>query len=267
MRCRVLVSVCVPLTLCAGCILPKDQHAQVAVGTTLASKFVHRGQTMVDRAVLQPALSITAPTTDGGGVRIAAEANMDLRNDTGSAWFPDGHAGRFTQIEFVGAYSRTFGDVTVEAGLHNYNLPNGLEFQFGERGATTEFFAAVSANVLEATPYLSLHYDFDEVDALYARVGITESFELAEAWRLDLDGSLGYAASSQSEWMYGIRESGFADLRGSAEVAYLFDERTEIALGLHGSTIVDSALRRWFVADLGFDADPIWVSLSVVWQL
>ncbi|MBL9078376.1 MAG: hypothetical protein JNL08_12775 [Planctomycetes bacterium] len=267
MRRRPAVSVCALAVVCGACILPEDQHPQVALGVTLASKAVHRGQTLVDRPVLQPSLSITSPTTDGGGMRLGVDANMDLRNDTGSAWFPDGHAGRFTQIEFIGAYSRTFGDVTVEGGLHSYNLPNGLEFPLGERGGTTELFVTASANVLEATPYVSLHYDFDEVRAGYYRGGLTEDFELGEGWLLTLDGSLGYAASSQAAWMYGLDESGFADLRGSAEVGWQYDPRTVLTFGLHGSSMVDKTLRRWFVNDLGFDADPVWVSLGVAWQL
>lgn len=264
---RLLASLCAITVLAAGCILPKDQHPNVTIGTKLASKFVHRGQTLVNQPVLQPALQIDSPTVDGGGMRVTVEANMDLRNNTGAAWFPDGHAGRFTQIEFVGAYSRKVGDIDLEAGIHSYNLPNGLEFPLGERGGTTEVFVSASMEVLEARPYLSLHYDFDEVRASYLRGGITEDFELGEGIALNLDGSLGYAASSQSAWMYGLDHGGFADLRGSAEVSYRYDERTTLAFGLHASSITDKTLRRWFVQDLGFDADPIWVTLGVVWQL
>jgi hypothetical protein len=267
MRHRHLLSLCGCALAAGGCILPEDQHATVDLGVTLASKFIHRGQTQVDKPVLQPALDVRAPTADGGGVHLGVEANMDLTNDTGSAWFPDGHAGRFTQIEFIGAYQRNLGGVDLEGGVHSYNLPNGLEFPLGERGATTEVFLAASMEVLEARPYLSLHYDFDEVRAGYYRGGITEDFELGNGFRLNLDGSLSYAASSQSAWLYGIDESGWADLRGSAELSYDYDERTVLSFGLHGSTIVDETLRRWFVDDLGFDADPIWVTLSVAWRL
>jgi len=264
---RLLASLCALTVLATGCILPEDQKPTVTMGTTLASKFVHRGQTLVNQPVLQPSLQVESPTVDGGNMRVAIEANMDLRNNTGAAWFPDGHAGRFTQIEFIGAYSRNLGGIDVEAGLHSYNLPNGLEFELGERGGTTEVFVTASTEVLEARPYVSLHYDFDEVRASYLRGGITEDFELGDNLLLNLDGSIGYAASSQAAWMYGLDHGGFADLRGTAEVSYQYDARTALAFGLHASTITDKTLRRWFVNDLGFDADPIWVTLSVVWQL
>lgn len=264
---RHLAALCALTAFLSGCILPEDRHPTVTFGTELASKFVHRGQTLVNQPVLQPTLQVDSPTTDGGAMRVTVEANMDLRNNTGRAWFPDGHAGRFTQIEFVGAYSRRLGDVDVEVGLHSYNLPNGLEFPLGERGGTNEVFAIASMEVLEATPYLALNYDFDEVRGSYLRGGITEDFDLGDGFALNLDGSIGYASSAQSAWMYGIDASGFADLLGSAELSWLYDQRTTLTFGLHGSTILDSTLRRWFVQDLGFDADPIWVTLGVVWQL
>ncbi len=263
---RCLGIVCLS-SLLAGCILPKDRHVDVDFGTTLASKFVHRGQTLVNQPVLQPELRITSPTADGGGMRMQVDANMDLRNNTGAAWFPDGHAGRFTQIEFVGAYSRTVGIFDLEAGVHSYNLPNGLEFPLGERGGTTEVFLRAATHFLEADQYLMAHYDFDEVRGSYLRAGLAEDFDLGGGFSLNLDGSLGYVSEAQAAWMYGLGESGLADLRGTATVEYLVDERTVLSLSLNGSSIVDKTLRRWFVNDLDFDADPIWISIGVVWRL
>ena len=251
----------------AACLVPEDAKPEVGLLVQGASKFVHRGITNVDNPVLQPRLALALPTVHGDRIGVAVEGNMDLRNDTGGAWFPDGHAGRFTQIEAIVDYTKTFGDVTVRAGVHNYNLPNGLEFPNGERGATSEVFVLVSANVLEATPYFSWHYDFDEVRAPYYRAGITESFALSEDFTLILDGSLGYATSAQSAWLYGLDESGFADLRGKAEIAYQYDPRTTVLAGVHGSAIVDSGIDRWFrdIAPQGIDDDPIWFTLGIAW--
>lgn len=267
MRRCVASTVCVSGLLTSACILPKDKHVDVDLGTTLASKFVHRGQTLVDRPVLQPALAINGPTADGGRIRLGVEGNIDLRNNTGAAWFPDGHAGRFTQIEFVAAYSRNVAGVDLEGGVHSYNLPNGLEFPLGERGATTELFWRISGEVLEARPYALLHYDFDEVRGCYLRAGCEESFDLGGGFELRLDGSLGYVSEAQAAWMYGLGEGGWADLRGTAELTYLFDERTVLSFTLNGSSIMDSTLRRWFTNDIEIDADPVWITLGVVWRL
>lgn len=249
-----------------GCIVPPDARPQVGLGSTFATRFVHRGMTQVDGPVLQPRLAVTLPTVDEGRMSFVARGNVDLTNDTGDAWFPDGHAGRFTEVDFVASYERQLDETfNVRAGVFNYNLPNGLEFPNGERGGTSEVFVVLSANVLEATPYVSWHYDFDEVRAPYYRAGITEDFDLGKGFKVVLDGSIGYATSAQSSWLYALDRSALADLRGSAELQWMYDDRTQLVAGLHGSAIMDSELDRWF-NDVGvFDDDPIWFTLGVNW--
>ena len=249
-----------------GCIVPEKATPTVGFGTTLASKFVHRGMTLVDDAVLQTKMSAMLPTTfdPSDRIQVEAEGAMELSDQNGDSWFPDGHAGRFTQIEMLGSYQRTLGDLTLRGGIHSYNLPNGLEFQNGERGGTNEVFVLANLSVLEANPYFAIHYDFDEVRGAYYRAGIAEAIKLGEKWALDLDGSLGYVSEAQSAWMYGFDEAGLADLRGEVVLKYQYDDRTSVRVGAHGSLIVDDQLDQWF-ADLGIDDDPIWFSAGVVW--
>ncbi|MEO6597686.1 MAG: hypothetical protein ABIP94_23320 [Planctomycetota bacterium] len=264
-------SICLVLMIASGCIVKKDAQPSVGLGLAVPTKFVHRGMTLVDKPVLQPDLSVGLPLVNGDEAGITVDGNIDLYDGTGNAWFPDGHGGRFTQFEVIADYTRKFGDVTLRGGIHNYNLPNGVEFIVGspagsERGSTSEAFVIASANVLDATPYVSWNYDFDEVRASYYRAGITEDFDLGRGFSLSLDGSVGYAAQGQSLWMYGLAEAGFADLRGEAVLHYAYDPRTTIDLGLHGSLILDSALKDWFQL-IGIDDDVIWVSAGVSWTL
>jgi hypothetical protein len=212
---------------------------------------------------------IALDTVDGGAVAGTFFGNVDLHNNTGRAWFPDGHAGRLTQIEFLADYSRTvdtpIGAVALTGGLHSYNLPNGTEFQNGERGGTTEIFGRASTEVLGATPYFSYHYDFDEVRGAYYVLGVTEDFPIDDHFTVTLDGGIEYASSAQAAWLYGLNEAGFSALRGSASLAYAYDTRTSIALGLHASTVVDSALDDWFT-QLNIDSDVYWATLGVTWS-
>jgi hypothetical protein len=265
---RVVASLALVSFSATACFVPPEAKADTAFGTTFATRFVHRGMTLVDRPVLQPKLAAALPTNWGDRVGVTVEASMDLKNNTGDAWFPDGHAGRFTQIEMQGSYTKTIGDITVSGGVHSYNLPNGTEFRFsnagGERGGTTEVFATASANVLEANPYVSVHYDFDEVRGGYYRGGLREDIPIAEGWSIALDGSLSYVSEAQSAWMYAFNQSGLADLRGEVVLKYKYDPRTEISLGAHGSLIVDDDIDEWFTA-LGIDDDPIWFTLGIAW--
>ncbi len=88
---------------------------------------------------------------------------------------------------------------------------------------------------------------------------------LTHGQQLELDGSIGYAGRDQAAWMYGLEQSGWADLRGSVMLNYDWDDRTTLQLGLHASTIVASTLDTWF-DDLGIDSDVYWVSLGVNWH-
>ncbi len=254
----------------AGCVVPADARSEVGAGAVLATKFVHRGMTQVDAPVLQPKMVVALPTRSEGRLQFDVEGNMDLRNDTGDAWFPDGHAGRFTQLELLASWQRNYGPLALRAGVHNYVLPNGVEFITGspansERGSTSEAFLIGSVDVLGANPYLSLHYDFDEVRGGYYRGGVQEGIPLGGDWDLSLDGSLGYVSEAQAAWLYGTTsESGLADLRGEALVGWRYDARTKLRAGLHGSMIVDNGLDDWF-SFLGIDSDPIWFSLGVAW--
>ena len=83
MRCRVLGILCVSLSTSA-CILPKDEHASVSVGTTVASKYVHRGQTLVNQPVVQPKLKVSVPTVDGGSQTFTEAISYQWNAGSGS---------------------------------------------------------------------------------------------------------------------------------------------------------------------------------------
>lgn len=274
MKTRVVALLCVISITSTGCFIPEDAQASVNMGGDFATMFVHRGMINVDRGVFQPRIGVALPTTTGDTISVTALANMDLSNDNGDAWFPRGHAGRFTEIDFRAAYDTQLNDTfRLSAGLFNYNLPNGQEFALDgrggpgdERGGTNEVFATLSANILDATPYVSWHYDFDEVRGAYYRVGITESFPINDQWAIVVDGSLGYATSAQSDWLYDLDKAGWADLRGKLQVNYQWDHRTLLTGAVHGSSMQKNALDSWF-NDVGiFDDDPIWFSLGVNWS-
>ncbi len=277
MHCRVAGSLCLVSLTFAGCIIPKDAKANVVTSAQLGNKWVVRGQTFIDEPTLLPRLALSAPTVNGDTIRLVGEGAMPLGNDTGKGWYPDGHAGRFAQVDLVGSYAKTFGDITLEGGVHNYVLPNGKEFVNTERGTTSELFLLASANVLEATPYVSVHYDIDEVQDWYFRGGITESIPLGETFFISLDGSLGYITNGQAQWLFGADKSGLADLRGMIALNWRYDERTTFNIGLNGSTMLDSGIARWMQQQnqytigtsasgttfgTGIDPDPVWVTVG-----
>lgn len=258
---------CLPL---AGCMLAKEggEHT-LQFDLAAASQYNFRGMPQNEHGVLQPSMQVGFPTRDDGDLDVRAWGNIDLTDDTGDAWFPDDNEGRFSQIDFEVDYSKTFGQIDVTAGLRNYNVLNGAEFTTSPagspRGPTSEVFIGLSHDFSWATPFAEVHYDFDEVDDLYLRGGFARGWDLRDRLRLDLTAWLGWSGEDMSAWNYGIAESGFADLAGTAMVSWAQDEHTTYHLTLSGSTIVDDRIADWMDDTLGIDSANVWVAAGVSW--
>jgi len=258
------------LPLCVSClIVPEDGRPEVAIGALAASQFNFRGMTNVDAPVLQTEAVIDLPTkAESGFVSVKAWANWDLENDTGDAWFPDGHAGEPSQIDLHLTYSEKYRGTDFTTGLVSYALQNGDDFPrapSGERGETKEVFVrAARETVWNLVPSLILHYDFDEVEGWYWNAAVSRDFPINDDFLIDSRISLGYADDDQADWLYGLDDGGLADLQLRAGLLYLMDLNTTIRLGLNYSTIVDSDISDWFDV-IGIDPDTFWADLGVTW--
>ena len=246
----------------SGCFISRDVAPGVELEALVASQFNHRGMVQNEEAVAQGALRSTLATIDGGQILVSAWGNLDLRNATGDSWFSDNNGGRFSEVDFVAAYSRTIQAFTLSAGVTNYVLPDGTLFPNGPRGSTTELFAVAQMDVAGFVPEVALHFDVDEADGFYGTLGVSRRFQLSEQFGLNLEARLGVTDGDHADWAYATDESGFSDLRGTAEVDFRFDDRTTLFAGIGGSTIVDSDLEDWFDT-IEIDADNVWVAGGV----
>ena len=144
-----------PSAICAAllssCILSKDvEDPRTDVFVHASSMYVFRGQVMNANGVAQGAFKTRMPLRGDKeqGLTLQAFGNVDLSDETASsdseAWFPPGHAGKFTEVDLSAAYDRKLGPVQFEAALISYVFPNGTEFPLtagtfgGERGETKE---------------------------------------------------------------------------------------------------------------------------------
>lgn len=252
----------------ASClVVPKDARPELTASAILATQYNFRGMTNVDAPVLQTEASVDLPTrVEKGSISAKVFVNWDLDNDVGDAWFPSGHAGEPSQIDLHLAYTENYHGVDITTGFVSYALQNPDDFPFAaERGETKEVFVNATRPVwYDLVPSLTLHYDFDEVDGFYGNAAVARDFPINEQFAADASVSLGYSDEDQSDWTYGLKESGWADLQGRAGVSYFMDVNTTIRLELAGSHIVDSNLRDWFDL-IGIDPDAFWVSLGVTW--
>jgi hypothetical protein len=187
----VMAGACVLVTLLCGSGWTADERAKVEGSVELAfnSKYLWRGQNLVDGAVLQPGGSLSY-----GGVSGTVWANYDA--DDGEEW---------TELDYTLDYTTSLGIldsgldlVTLSVGYTHYTFPNLEAGDFSQE----VYLAAALETVLP--PSLAVYYDFEEGDGMYYELGIGHSIALGGAAGLSLGGTVGY---NDGEWGY---ESSFS---------------------------------------------------------
>src|SRR5262245_20656609 len=84
----------------SGCIVVEDKEAvHVEADVLAASHYVRRGMTENERGVFQGQLNNDFDTTLGGALGLHVFGNMDMNDEVGDAWYPDGHERKFTEID------------------------------------------------------------------------------------------------------------------------------------------------------------------------
>jgi hypothetical protein len=252
-----------------GCIFTKERPS-LQFNVEAATQYNHRGMVQNDRGVAQPELTADLPVSLGGNLNVRAWGNLNLTAEAGDAWFPDGHPGKFSEIDLSTAYSRQLGPVNLAAGVVGYILPDGADFPNGVRGSTTEVFTSAGTALFEGKfyslrPVARVHYDGDEANGLYLNGGLFKSFAVIRNLSADLGVSLGYSDDGHSDWTYGLSEEGIADLRGTARFLYALSDNTTAWVGLGASTIIDRDLQDWFDL-LGIDRDNVWGTVGLGWS-
>jgi hypothetical protein len=258
---------CLAALLSSACVVKPDAVPQVQLGIAAASSETLRGMVQSESPVLHTQSSIRLEAQEQGAIIVSAEGSMELSDDTGDAWRPDNQSGRFARFDWSLLYAQELEDVLLTFGVVSYNLPNGRDFLFGVRGSTTELMLEAVTNVWGVSPSLRINYDVDEVEGIYANLGVRKDIELAEKWNLDANIDLGWMDEDQASWNYGQAPaaSGFADLQVTSNLNYTLDDHTRLTFGIGISEVIDSEFQEWFDI-LGIDTMQTWASLGVLWS-
>jgi len=253
-RLSLLAFAAVATTACANVSKPPSAHASLAA----SNMYVFRGVPQADNGVLQGDMGMAVTDDDGGTFSLTGWGNMNLSNDSGDAIFADGNAGKFTEIDIVPEYSRTFDQVTAAVGVVNYNFPNGVGT------STSEVYASATLNTM-LNPKVCIFYDVDEVKGIYALASVSHDWQLNDKLSAKAGLSLGYASSDQGNAYWLDRSSGFADLTASAGLAYALSPHVSLTATGYASTIVASDYRD--ALDLaGIESDNFWILLGAGWS-
>ena len=181
----------------------------VSIGATadLFSKYVWRGQNLVDDWVLQPGASI-------GYKNLTASVwgNLDLTDE-------NGYKGEFSEIDLALDYSGQVAGsdiLSYSVGVINYDFPVS-----GAGDDTWEVYWGFGLDVL-ASPSVTVYHDVDEAKGTYISFGVGHSFENVvelgpdTGLGMDLSAGIGWGSGAYNRFYWGPDKSALNDLVLSA---------------------------------------------------
>jgi hypothetical protein len=242
------------ITACVNVTKPPAAHASLAAGNLYA----FRGVPQARNGVVQGDMGFSVTDDDVGTFAMTAWGNMNLSDDSGAAIFPDGNGGKFTEIDLVPEFSRTFDKFTGAIGAVNYNFPNGVGT------STTEVYVSGALDTL-FSPKLTIYYDVEEVKGLYAQASIGHEWKLCEKLSAKAGLSLAFATARDGQAYWLDKSSGLADLVASAGLAYEVTPHMSMTATGSASTIVAHGYRD-ALDNAGIEPDSLWFLVGAAWS-
>jgi hypothetical protein len=194
-------------TLMSNQTLKAEDNVSVGVSADFFSRYVWRGQNLVDDWVLQPGASI-------GYKNLTASVwgNLDLTDE-------NDYEGEFSEIDLTLDYSGQVPGVDLlsySLGFINYDFPVS-----GGGDDTWEIYWGFGLDVL-ASPSVTVYHDVDEVAGTYISFSIGHSFEniieldSGVGLGMDLSAGIGWGSSGYNKSYWGPDKSALNDLVLSA---------------------------------------------------
>jgi hypothetical protein len=234
------------LVLSSGASVPAEDEVSVTLTSDWLSKYIWRGQNVVDDWVLQPSASVAYRGLTG-----TVWSSLDLAGDLVGA-------GQFNEVDLSLDYTNKVPGVeklSYSVGTLHYEFPNT-----GWR-ATNEVYGGLAAAVPLA-PGLRWYYDFDQIDGSYIQLSLGHTIEKLQQWRADcycdlqVGASLAYASAGYNEGYFAVDEGAWNDLTLSAALPICWGPWT-IKPVLAYATMVNDEIRA-----ATSKSDNLWAGLS-----
>jgi len=154
----------------------KEEGPKVAGYASLdwMTNYVWRGQKLSNSWVLQPSVGVSYGPF---GANIWANYDSDSKVDEG-----DSH-GEITETDITLTYTRTIDKWTLGLGY--------IYYAFSGANDTQEIYFTVSYDIL-LTPTLTVYWDYDEGQGVFAILGLSHTFDLGKGLGLKLGGTASY---------------------------------------------------------------------------
>jgi hypothetical protein len=195
-----------------------DWDIRVEAGADLYSKYIWRGQTLVDDLVVQPGASI-------GVEEFTASiwGNYTMTDD--KEWTEIDYTLDYTTpLDFAGP---SLEKVAFSLGYIYYDFPN-----ISSGGQSQEVYAGFAVDV-PLFPSLVVYHDYDEGDGTYYEASVSQSVAIDEI-SLNLSAAVGY---NDGQWDY---DSSFSSALLGMSIALPFGEKVSLEPGIFYSVALDS---------------------------
>lgn len=201
----------------------KEWNIEVGGTADVYSKYIWRGQNLVDDAVFQP----------GGYVTI--------ENFTASIWgnYTLEHRREWTELDYTVDYTKSLGClspeleiVSLSVGYIYYDFPN-----LSSNNDSQEVYAGIAVDTL-LSPSFTVNHDFDEGNGTYYE-GVVSHSQSLEALSLDklflnLSAAVGY---NDDQWDF---DSSFSSATFGASLSIPIAEKISLEPGVFYSAALDS---------------------------
>jgi len=228
----------------------KKDNVSVNVTADLFSKYVWRGQNIIDDWVLQPSITVGYRGFTG-----SIWGNMDLHGKVADER-------ELTELDYSVDYSNTSPGQDVlgySLGVIYYDLLNAHALTTGE------LYAGLSASV-PWSPAIRAYYDFDEIDGTYVQLSIGHTIEKIREWGSDCycglqaGAGVGYGSRGYNEGYFGLDEGALNDLTLTAGLPICLGQWT-IKPSVGYSTMIDDDIR-----SVTANSDNLWGGVSASYQ-
>jgi len=228
-----------------------EDDFQLGLGADFLSKYVWRGQNLVDDWVFQPLV-----TAGYKGFTASAWGNLDLTDE-------NNNKGEFSEVDLTLDYSGPF------PGLEALRYCLGfIYYDFPVSGAaddTFEIYYGLNLDTL-ASPSVTIYHDVDQADGTYVSLGVGHTLENVidiapdTPVSVDLGATLGWASAAYNRFYWGLDDSKLNDLVLSA--SFPFDAAGwTIAPCIDYITLVSDNIRR--TDAYGKDSDCFVVGVGI----
>ena len=253
-RIRSLIAALLVSTLALSTVGAGESRLTASATVDTASKYIWRGFNVVDDAVLQPGVSLSAYN-----VTLGYWGNMDLTDINGEEH-------EFTEHDVYASYGLDLGQAgTLEVGAILYYFPSLEDADGNDDRDALDVYGSYSFSLGELVAESAAgYYEVDEWDAWYANFGLSREFELPSEWTLGTAVAAGYAGENYNRDAWGVADADadWNDLTASLSLSGALSESVSASFSFNYAELLSGKIAD-SVEAAGGTPDNFWTMAGI----